>query len=225
MKNILVVGNSSIIFNKINQLGLKKKYNIYSTFYSKNNSKKNSFFLDLQNEKSIENFFHKIKNVKFDIVVILSATQARKNISNYNKKEILEVLNTNVTGITLLLNKIINTFKKNSTLIIISSSSYLNGGYDMVYNISKSVLTTLSKSLSKHYGSKFKTITLLPGLIKGSNQIKNMKKHRVKHHKNATPIKKFLGADDIAKIIFDLHQSHWLSANGAEIRLDGGYRG
>ena len=225
MKNILIIGNSSIIFKKVNQLSLKRNYKVYSTFYSKDNHKKNSFFLDLQSEKSIDQFSNKTKNIKFDIVIILSATQARKNISNYNKSEIFKVLNTNVVGITLLLNKVINSFKKNSTLVIISSSSFLNGGYDLVYNISKSVLTTLSKSLSKHYGHKFKTITLLPGLIKGSNQVKNMKKERVLYHKKATPVKKLLDAGDIAKIIFELHNKHWLSANGSEIRLDGGYRG
>ena len=225
MKNILIIGNSSIIFKKISQLGSKKNYKIYSSFYSKNNHEKNSFFLNLEDKKSIEEFSNKIKNIKFDIIVILSATQLRKNISNYNKSEVLKVLNTNVVGITILLNKIINSFKKNSTLIIISSSSFLNGGYDLVYSISKSVLTTLSKSLSKHYGNKFKTITLLPGLIKGSNQVKNMKKKRVIHHKKFTPVKKLLDAGDIARIIFDLHNKHWLSANGSEIRLDGGYRG
>lgn len=204
----------------------KKKLILIHLFsQKKNNKRKNSFYLDLTNEKSINTFYLKIKKIKFDLVIILSATQSRKNITDYQKAEIYKVLKTNVLGVTLLLNKIINCFKKNSTLIIMSSSSYLNGGYDAVYSISKSVLTTLSSSLSKHYGDKFKTITLLPGLINSSNQVKKMKKDRVLHHKKNTPVNKLLEANDIVKIIFDLTNDHWLSANGSEIRLDGGYRG
>tara|TARA_B100001123_G_C15267781_1_gene1009097 strand:- start:51 stop:731 length:681 start_codon:yes stop_codon:yes gene_type:complete len=226
VKNILIIGNSSIISKSIISLANKKKINIYSSFFSKkNDARKNSFYLDLTNENTIDEFYNKIKKVKFDTVIILSATQARKNIAQYNKTEIYKVLKTNVIGITLLINKIINSFKKKSTLVIISSSSFLNGGYDVVYSISKSVLSTLSRSLSKHFGHKFKTITLLPGLINGSNQVKLMKKNRVSYHKKNTPVKKLLKAEDVAKIIFDLNNDHWLSANGSEIRLDGGYRG
>jgi len=226
VKNILIIGDSSIVSKKLILYADKKKINTYSSFFTKKrNKRKNSFYLDLTNEKSINTFYLKIKKIKFDLVIILSATQSRKNITDYQKAEIYKVLKTNVLGVTLLINKIINCFKKNSTLIIMSSSSYLNGGYDAVYSISKSVLTTLSSSLSKHYGDKFKTITLLPGLINSSNQVKKMKKGRVLHHKKNTPVNKLLEADDIVKIIFDLTNDHWLSANGSEIRLDGGYRG
>jgi len=224
MKNILIIGNSSIISKEISSLAVKKKFNVISTYFSKKSSKKNSYFLDLTNENSIEKFYKNINNFKFDIVVICSATQVRKNIESYNKLEINKVLKTNVIGISYLINKIINSFKKNSTLIVISSSSFLNGGYDVIYNISKSLLSTLGRSLSKHYGYKFKTIMLLPGLIDGSNQMKKMKKNRISYHKKNTPVKKLLSANDVGKIIFDLHEKHWLSANGSEIRLDGGYR-
>lgn len=225
MRNILIIGNSSIISRKIISFAQKKNICVYSSFFSNNKKIKNSFFLDLTNEKSIEDFCYKIKKIKFNMVIIVSAIQYRKNLSSYKNSEIYKVLNTNVIGITILLNKIVNFFKKKSTLVILSSSSYLNGGYDAVYNISKSVLSTLSKSLSKHYGYKFKTITLLLGLINNSNQANKMMKNRIIYHKKNTPVKKLLSANDIAKIIFDLEKEHWLSANGSEIRLDGGYRG
>ena len=95
----------------------------------------------------------------------------------------------------------------------------MNGGYDVIYSISKSLLSTLGKSFAKNFGNKFKTICLLPGLIDGSNQLKKLSKSRINYHKKNTPVKKFLKAEDVARIIFDLHNKHWLSANGAEIKF------
>tara|TARA_A100001388_G_C28774320_1_gene506171 strand:- start:2292 stop:2969 length:678 start_codon:yes stop_codon:yes gene_type:complete len=225
MKNILVIGNSSVISKKVCLLGKKKKFKVFSTYFKKKINKGIEFNLDLSDEESIKKFIKKIEFLKFDIVIITSAVLVGKGPEKYTRNEIQKVLKTNVIGISILISKIINCFKNNSTLILISSSSYMNGGYDVIYSISKSLLSTLGKSFAKNFGNKFKTICLLPGLIDGSNQLKKLSKSRINYHKKNTPVKKFLKAEDVARIIFDLHNKHWLSANGAEIKLDGGYKG
>ena len=72
MKNILIIGDSSIVSKKLILFAEKKKFNTYSTFFtSKSNKRKNSFYLDLTNEKSINTFYLKVKKIKFDLVIIL----------------------------------------------------------------------------------------------------------------------------------------------------------
>ena len=45
---------------------------------------------------------------------------------------------------------------------------------------------------------------------------------RREHHRQATPIGRLVGREDLAAMVYDLTRPHWAHANGTCVRFNGG---
>lgn len=220
-KKLLIIGGNSSISKSFQKL-FNKNYLIYTTT-TKKNSKKNCFFLDLNNDVSILKFVKNIKKIKFDNILITSGIIYGKTVTDYNFEKINTLFNINVIGIIKILSKLLSKkTKKKLNIIFISSISERKGSFDEVYASSKSALSKIAKSLSINYGSNLRVNVIAPSVINKTKMHKMMSKKNVNKILNSTPNKKILNRDDLAKIINDIFQNHWNHSNGSIIDVNGG---
>ena len=229
MSTVIILGGSSsigkAICNQFNNQGNK----VISTYFLKDdsaNTPKNaeSFWLDLNSDKSIIDFSNKLVSDKInvDILISLAGILPGKNLSEYSFEEIDNVLSVNFSGQAKLIRNILPLLTKKSRLLLFSSISAQKGSYDPIYAASKGALLSFIKSLVPSLPIESTVNAIAPGLIKDSTMFRNMSHDRQEFHKEQIHSGKLLDEDDLAKIIFDLCQDHWSHLNGACIDLNGG---
>ncbi len=227
MKTIVILGGSSSIGKAIcNQFNTQDNKLISTYLDDSANNPKNaeSFWLDLNSDKSIIEFSKKLVSdkINIDILISLAGILPGKNLLEYSFKEIDEIMSVNFSGQAKLIRNILPLLTKRSRLLLFSSISAQKGSYDPIYAASKGALLSFIKSLlpSLPVGSTVNAIA--PGLIEGSRMFRNMSHDRQEFHKEQIHSGKLLNKDDLSKIIFDLCQDHWSHLNGACIDLNGG---
>ena len=90
-KKLLIIGGNSSVSKSFQKL-FNKNYLIYLTTTTKKNSKKNCFFLDLNNDVSILEFVKHIKKIKFDNILITSGIIYGKTVTDYNFEKLIPYL-------------------------------------------------------------------------------------------------------------------------------------
>ena len=221
-KKLLIIGGNSSVSKSFQKL-FNKNYLIYLTTTTKKNSKKNCFFLDLNNDVSILEFVKHIKKIKFDNILITSGIIYGKTVTDYNFEKINTLFNINVIGVIKILSKLLSKkTKKKMNIIFISSISERKGSFDEVYASSKSAFSKIAKSLSINYGSNLRVNVIAPSVINKTKMYRMMSKKNINKILNSTPNKKILNCDDLAKIINDIFQDHWIHSNGSIIDVNGG---
>ena len=229
MRTVLILGGSSsigkAICNQFNNQGNK----VISTYFLKDESSNTpnnteSFWLDLNRDKSIIDFSNKLVSDKInvDILISLAGILPGKNLLEYSFEEIDNVLSVNFSGQAKLIRNILPLLTKKSRLLFFSSVSAQNGSYDPIYAASKGSLLSFIKSLVPSLPIESTVNAIAPGLIQDSTMFTNMTHVRQEFHKEKIHSGKLLDKDDLAKIIFDLCQDHWSHLNGACIDLNGG---
>jgi 3-oxoacyl-[acyl-carrier protein] reductase len=228
MENVLVVGASSSVGNEISSIFVSNDMRVIAT-YSSNPSEietitKDVLKLDVTSDSSIEIFKQNlIMRVKtLDVVILLPAILLGQKLANYNFTEIDRTMSTNITGHIKLINKIFEFLHSDSRILVLSSISGQRGSFDPVYSASKGALLALVKSLVHELPTGARINAVAPGLIQDSNMFKNMPVERRRHHQDQIPSGALLRSTDLARIVFDICQSHWRHLNGACIDLNGG---
>ena len=220
-KNVLIVGGNSSFAKAFKKI-VKKKYFIYKT-YSKRINQQNSFFLNLEDEKSILKFSKDIKNKKFSYIIFCPGILLGKRMDSYTFKEIKKINDINYLGITKLLSKIINrnlNFK--CVVVFITSISGRRGSFDHFYAGAKAALIMFAKSMSKYYGKKIRVNIIAPSVLNKTIMYNQFSKENIKKIKLETPNNKILLTSDLAKIVLDMTQPHWDHTNGSIIDVNGG---
>ena len=229
MKTIIILGGSSSIGKSICNEFNTQGNRVISTFFSKkdlSNNPKNteSIHLNLNDNESIINLSQKLisEKISVDILVSLAGILPGKDLLGYSFEEIDEVMSVNFSGQAKLLRNILPLLANKSKLLLLSSISAQKGSYDPIYSASKAAILSFIKSFlpSLPKGSTINAIA--PGLIQDSSMFKDMTKDRQESHKKQIFSGSLLDKDDLAKIIFDLCQDHWMHLNGACIDLNGG---
>jgi 3-oxoacyl-[acyl-carrier protein] reductase len=131
-------------------------------------------------------------------------------------------MSVNCKGQEKLIMSILSMLTSRSRLLLSSSISARRGSFDPIYAASKGVLISLVKSLVKSLPGGCRINSIAPGLIQGSSEIEGISKERQKFYDEQIPSKKLLHLQDLARIVFDLYQDHWVNLNGACIELNGG---
>ncbi len=227
MKTIIILGGSSSIGKAIcNQFNTQDN-KIISTYLdnSENNPKNTeSIYLNLNDNKSIINFSKKLasEKISIDILVSLAGILPGKNLLEYSFEEIDEVLSVNFSGQAKLIRNILPLLNNKSKLLLFSSISAQKGSYDPIYSASKGAILSFIKSVLPSIPEGSTINAIAPGLIQDSTMFKDMTKDRQEFHKKQIFSGNLLDKDDLAKIIFDLCQDHWMHLNGACIDLNGG---
>jgi NAD(P)-dependent dehydrogenase (short-subunit alcohol dehydrogenase family) len=230
MKTIVVLGGSSSVGRAICDKFNTSDNKLIATYYSNNNfidigsDNIERVYLDLASDKSIINFSEKLISDKIciDVLISLIGNLPGKNLLEYNFDEIDNVMSVNFSGQAKLFKCIFPLLGIKSRSLLLSSISAQKGSYDPIYAASKGAILSFIKSLlpSLPVGSTINAIA--PGLIQDSSMFNEMDLSRQEIHLSQIHSGKFLGKDDLSKIIFDLCQDHWSHLNGACIDLNGG---
>lgn len=228
VETALIVGASSSIGSEISTLfriaSMKVITTYTSTLPSGEIAQADALHLDLMFDESIENFVQKLQEriPRIDIAIFLAGILPGKNLGKYEISEIDEVMAVNFNGQAKLILKILPMLTSRSRLLLFSSISAQRGSFDPIYAASKGALLSLVKSLATGLPPGARINSIAPGLIQDSAMFQDMTSERQEYHRNQVPSKQLLRPRDLAKIVFDLCQDHWMHLNGACIDLNGG---
>lgn len=231
MKTIIITGGTCEIgYQTIKKLCLD--YNVVFTYY--NNKQRadkiaketfsKGYKVKLESQSSIKKFFKQIQQKKiYHLIHIAAQNTARTSFEKLKDLQILQILNANCIGSTLLFKKTIELMKKNNgekSIISISSQAAKYGGNKLsVYASSKAYIDGLCLSLSKELRKDIRINTITLGKVETEGLIKNWGKNS--NLSNDIPLKRLGTPEEIAdtiKIIIE----NFKYLSGSDIKLTGG---
>lgn len=226
-KNIIIIGASSSIGSAIISKFRSPSTCIIASYFSKEYIKSEDnihpFMLDLEKNKSIENFIKKVCSTlsHIDTAIFLAGILPGKNLEEYDIAVMEKVMAINLTGQAKIVKGLLSLLDLNSQVIMISSISAQKGSYDPIYAASKGAILSFVKSLAVSLGG-VRVNAIAPGLIEDSTMFKEMSTDRQDLHRQQTTQKRLLYMSDLAGVIYDISKNHWKHLNGACIDLNGG---
>jgi 3-oxoacyl-[acyl-carrier protein] reductase len=180
--------------------------------------------LDLTDEKSIEIFTKGLakSKLRIDSAIFVSGALPGKSLENYSYKKMNTVMDVNFLGQAKCVQALLPLLNSPSQILMISSVSGERGSYDPIYAASKGAVSAFVKSLATWLPPQVRCMSIAPGLVEGSGMYDAMPTEVRQVHLDKTPLNKLITVEDLAKIILDLTKDHWVHANGACIRINGG---
>lgn len=224
---IIIVGASSSIGGAIISKFRSPSTCIIATYHSKQNiiheENIHHHKLDLNNNKSINNFIQEVHSIAshIDTAIFLAGVLQGKNLIEYDIADMEKVMSVNFTGQAKVIKGLLPLFDSNSQIIMISSISAQRGSYDPIYAASKGAILSFVKSLAVRLGG-VRVNAIAPGLIKDSTMYKEMPADRRELHRSQTSNRQLLNITDLSDIIYDISKNHWKNLNGACIDLNAG---
>lgn len=228
MKNILLVGASASIGAAVIARFRSGATRIAATYCAhaciRPDESVHPLFLDLADEKSIDDFVRELKQLMthIDTAIFLAGVISGKSLEEYESNEIDRVMAINFSGQAKTIKKLLPLFSTGSQMIFMSSISAQKGSHDPVYAASKGAILSFAKSLASTAAPRIRVYAVAPGLIKDSYMYQSMAAERRDLHLSRIPNEEFLNITDLADILYDLSQDHWAHLNGACIDLNGG---
>ena len=220
-KTALITGSAKGIGREIVLDLARSGYNIiatYKTSLKEINELKNKvenigvnfdlYKLDLGNEESINNVCNNIKEkyIKIDILVNNAALSLDNNFLDKTKEEFMKVLEVNLVGPFLLIQKL-NNLLINSKIINISSTDGINtySKLSMDYSASKAGLINLTKSLALELENT-KVYSLCPNWV-NTESIREMNPDYLKQEMNRVGQKKLIDPKEVSHKVLDIIES------------------
>lgn len=207
--NIIATYNTSL--KEINELKSKIE-NIGVNF--------DLYKLDLSNEHNINDVCNNLKEkyVNIDVLVNNAALSLDNNFLDKNKEEFMKVLEVNLVGPFLLIQKL-NSLLINSKVINISSTDGINtySKLSMDYSASKAGLINLTKSLALEL-QNIKVYALCPNWV-DTESIREMNPDYLKEELNRVGQKKLIDPKEVSHKILDIIESDMES--GSIIVMEG----
>ena len=231
-KTMLVTGTyrgiGKAIVNYFANLGV----NIIMTYHSKReetieleNELKNkyhvnveSYYLDLKDEKSVNELSKNVKNKyrKIDYLINNAALSLDSYLFDKSKNEFMQVLETNVVGTFLMMkyfDDIVDGF-----IINISSTDGVDTGsiYSVDYNASKAAINSLTKTFSLE--SKNRIISICPNWV-DTESTKEMDKDYLASELKRINQDKLINVNTVPKVIDKCIKDNIIT--GSIIRIEG----
>jgi gluconate 5-dehydrogenase len=220
-KIILITGHSKGIGKKLVNL-LKKKFKVIGISRSKGNvSGIREFLCDINNYKDIALTLKKIG--KFDILINNSG------ITFFSKnpyENFLQIVKTNLIGTFNMCQNSIKYFKKNGSIINISSiNSYMAFPNNPGYVSSKGGIKSLTQALALDYSKyKIRVNSISPGYInEGMSKASYKSKKKNKERLKRMIIKRWGTPNDLHGIIEYLSSNKSSYVTGQDFVIDGGW--
>lgn len=232
-KTVLITGASKNLGNYLTNFFLKKSFNVIGvTKKNKTNLNKNTYICDLSNPKTTKVFFKKIKkkNKKIDLI-IACAGSSKKTYKHQEKIVDWQIaFKDNFFSFTNLLDSYLETYKKQSTKIIVISSIASNKitKAPITYSVAKSALNFYAMIKAKELAkNKININILLPGniLMENNNWSKKLKinQSKVKKYiKENVPLNAFCTPKEIAEMCNYLAGEFGTNITGSKFIIDGG---
>jgi NAD(P)-dependent dehydrogenase (short-subunit alcohol dehydrogenase family) len=215
-KNLLIIGATSSIAPALVSLAQNREYQVTGTY---RNSQKmygeitEWLKLDLSSQSSVQEFIQDLGGRSFDLVIYLAgATRGKIDPQEYIESNLLNPL----ILFEMLTVKLAQ--ETPSCFIFISSRAAKHPSFDVYYSAVKSGLSAALRSLSAtaHPDSKF--LSLLPGLIVGSNMYEEMDSKVRESHKTRS-CNKLLDIKEAASEIFNVVDNKESFVNGEMIEV------
>jgi len=201
---VLILGANSRIARTL----LKKMETSYPdvTLVSKSaiddlNLKPYSFVsLNLNEQKSVENFIMKIGEKKFDFIYIFIGAVSDLETTSSSLEEITKYYVAFAASLNFLISKLQNNLKSSSTLIFLSSRAAHRPSYDAHYSAVKASTEAFIKSIANKSHTK-RFLILAPSLIEDTRIYEDMSPETIKAHRDRTS-NSLLTLEEVAVIIF-----------------------
>jgi 3-oxoacyl-[acyl-carrier protein] reductase len=199
MKTILITGASRGLGRSIALKFEEEKWNVISI------SSKNC---DISNRKSVKDFFKGIE--RLDVVINNAGVNKNQLLCKTSIEDWNEILETNLTGVFNVCREAVRCMRKYGGHIInISSILGMKGKEGQChYSASKAGLIGLTKSLARETaGWNIKVNAILPGCM----ETDMMTKCHMEMAKNENILGKTNKTEDVAKFIYQLTQTDFIS--------------
>ena len=220
-KNALITGCAKGIGREIALDLARSGYNIvatYNTSLEKIVELKNKvenigvnfdlYKLDLSSEDDIDNLCNNLKEkyTNIDVLVNNAALSLDNNFSDKTKEEFMKVLEVNLVGPFLLIQKL-NNLLVGSKIINISSTDGINtySKLSMDYSASKAGLINLTKSLALELGNT-KVYSLCPNWV-DTESIREMNPEYLEEEMNRIGQSKLINPKDVSHKVLEVIES------------------
>jgi NAD(P)-dependent dehydrogenase (short-subunit alcohol dehydrogenase family) len=223
---ILVIGGTSGIGYATAKYLQENNYDVI--ICGRNKPKESSLkylYVNLLNEKSIQNLFNSIESLS-GIIYSAGITTKQKSIIEFDQNLWQNIMDVNVTGLLLCLKYCYLHLKASQGKVIVVNSvaSRTYSKYSGVeYTISKSALSGLVKQLSIEFAKdKVLINSIFPSMTVTSMLINNVKKEVLENIEDDIPLKRLLEPLEIAKTIEFLISKNNTYITGTGIDINGG---
>ena len=224
-QTVLITGASNGIGKVLYKSYKKLGANVIGTYNKK--KIKGLIPLDFDDEKSITNFFEKIKNVnKIDVLINNAGINKINAINNLNEDDAKSILNINTIGPMLLTKEISKKMIKNRYGKLINISSIfglVSKEKRVVYSMSKFGLNGLTKGSAIDL-AKFNILvnSVSPGFVitKLTMRVLGAEISKIK---KKIPIKRLAKPEEIANLVLFLSSKKNTYICGENIFIDGGF--
>lgn len=182
--------------------------------------------IDFTKNKCIEKLIHKIENYNIEAIIHNFGLNLENDSHDIDINILFKSIQYNFANAVEINNQLYKKLKGNPSKIIhIGSTASLHAKASPSYTLSKSLLNTYVKNISKHYAQNNISIcTVLPGILAHKNSQWDIKKkidpQKYKDTQQNQPLGKFSLPEDIAPYIVDLVKQKSFMHTGTTIKLD-----
>lgn len=157
-----------------------------------------------------------------DVAVFLAGILPGDSLSAYSDEQIMNVLTVNIGAQAALLRRLLPLFRPGAQVVMTASVSGERGSFDPIYAASKAAVIGLVKSLATWLAPDIRVNAVSPGLIDGSGMYLDMLPERRSAHRERTPTRRLVTAEEIAGVVAGICEPAWAGLNGQVIGVNGG---
>lgn len=186
--------------------------------------KVNSYCLDIRNYNECAKTIEKIgaENGGIDVLVNCAGIYPETLVKDMGIEQWKQLMQVNLDGTFNLCKNAILFLNDNSAIINLSSMAGHRGSHSHAhYSASKGAVTSFSKSLALELAPKTRVNIVAPGIIQTA-MTSNLLKDKGNYLLNATPLKRFGTAAEIADVIIFLGSDMASFITGETIHANGG---
>jgi len=223
---IVIIGGTSGIGLETAKYLKKQKYKVIVSGRSEIKIKDIEYkYIDLNNEKSVKDFFYSI-NTLDGLIYSAGITTSKKRIEEFDIDIFNNIMDINVKGLLLCLKYSYKLLKQSQGKIVVVNSlagrtySQFSG---LEYTLSKSALSGVVKHLSIDFAKDNVLInSIFPSMTQTPMLIKNTKKKFLEKVVEDIPLKRIAKPLEIAKAIEFLISENNTYMSGCGLDLNGG---
>ena len=216
-RTVFLTGASRGIGKAIKNLLTKEGFDIIAPSRSQ---------LNLADYGSVNNYLHKNKNLKIDILINNAGINFPQYVSDLDDSNIQDTIQTNLISPILLIRSLVENMKKNKWGRIINISSMFGivaRGKQVLYAASKHGLNGVTKTLALELGEyNILVNSVCPGFTKTELTLRNPPEKNALLAKEV-PLGRFADPEEIAQLVSFLISDKNTYITGAEILIDGGF--
>jgi len=216
-RTVFLTGASRGIGKAIKNLLTKEGFDIIAPSRSQ---------LNLADYGSVNNYLHKNKNLKIDILINNAGINFPQYVSDLDDSNIQDTIQTNLISPILLIRSLVENMKKNKWGRIINISSMFGvvaRGKQVLYTASKHGLNGVTKALALELGTyNILVNSVCPGFTNTELTLRNSNEKNALLAKDV-PLDRFADPEEIAQLVSFLISDKNTYITGAEILIDGGF--